>query len=47
MLLIQRGLSHELGGGAHLEFEAEGLRVRLRALADRALHRETEGTARG
>lgn len=47
MLLIQRGLAHELGGGAQLEFEAEGLRARLRALADRALHRAREGSAHG
>jgi two-component system CheB/CheR fusion protein len=47
MLLIQRGLAHELGGGAQIEFLPGGVRARLRALADRALYRGTEGSAHG
>ena len=34
-LLIQRGLSHELGGGATLDFRPDGLRARLCALLER------------
>ena len=36
-LLIQRGLSHELGGGATLDFRPEGLRARLCALLERVV----------
>ncbi len=34
-LLLQRGLSHELGGAATLDFRPEGLRARLCALLER------------
>ncbi len=36
-LLIQRGLSHELGGGATLDFRPEGLRARLCASLERVV----------
>ncbi len=36
-LLIQRGLSHELGGGATLDFRPDGLRARLCALLERVV----------
>ncbi len=36
-LLIQRGLAHELGGGATLDFDAAGLRARLCALLERVV----------
>ena len=36
-LLIQRGLSHELGGGATLDFQPGGLRARLCALLERVV----------
>ncbi len=39
-LLIQRGLSHELGGGATLDFQPDGLRARLCALLDRVVSPE-------
>ena len=36
-LLIQRGLAHELGGGATLDFAPDGLRARLCALLERVV----------
>ena len=40
-LLIQRGLSHELGGAATLDFQPGGLRARLCALLERVVSPQT------